>query len=206
MLHIAPLKVSQKSLWINCKLLISSLFMREMPPLNNIFFPPARFANEPNTAQSLFLIPASCSPSDVHHSHLRRKTFFFVSLGDTSPLVSRYADISSVSPLSCFMISVLYRVKGVRKEKGGKKTKKQKTTPERNTTCIFIHRLSSFIPGCLIHTLATCHLAAPGSLIFSPFYVVPSLSARRSSLRLAYSFFTCDCKSVKVILNQSNPL
>lgn len=65
-----------------------------------------------------------CLPSNIHHSHLRRKAFFFFSLRDTSPLVSRYADISSVSPLSCFMISVLYRVKGVRKEKGGKKRKK----------------------------------------------------------------------------------
>ena len=27
-----------------------------------------------------------------------------------------------------------------------------------------------------------------------------------SPLRLAYSFFTCDCQPVKVILNQSNPL
>lgn len=89
--------------------------------------------------------------------------------------------------------------------------KKNKKSLKRNTTCIFIHRLSSFIPGCLIHV-------APLSLpvILAPrlphirtlpgFYFIISLRPRRSSLRLAYSFFTCDCKSVKVILNQSNPL
>lgn len=46
-------------------------------------------------------------------------------------------------------------------------------------------------------------------LLFLPlsFFFISFLSALPlSSLLLAYSFFTCDCRPVKVILNQSNPL
>lgn len=185
-------------------MLIVSLYMSGV---TYRYYSPVRFVNESNPTRCLLLIPAAVCCLDVHHSHLERKTFFSVSPGDTSPLVSRYADISSVSPLSCFMISVLYRVKGLSHEKWTKKKKSLK----RNTTCIFIHRLSSFIPGCLIHVAL---LSLP--VILAPrlphirtlpgFYFIISLRPHRSSLRLAYSFFTCDCKSVKVILNQSNPL
>lgn len=166
------------------------------------YYSSVRFVNESNTGKIPIPDTGSGALPDIHHSHLRRKPFLFVSPGDTSPPVSPYADISSVSPLSCFMISVLYGAKGVSRE-----NRRKKKSLKRNTTCIFIHRLSSFIPGCLIHALAalaalaTCHLAAPPARSYScpfiPFFF---------SLRLAYSFFTCDCKSVKVILSQSNPL
>lgn len=44
----------------------------------------------------------------------------------------------------------------------------------------------------------------PLSFFFISFLSFPH--HRLSSLLLAYSFFTCDCRPVKVILNQSNPL
>lgn len=151
-------------------MLIVSLYMSGV---TYRYYSPVRFVNESNPTRSLFLIPAAVCRLDIHHSHLERKTFFFVSPGDTSPLVSRYADISSVSPLSCFMISVLYRVKGLSHEKW---TKKKNPWKEIQPVSLFIGCPLSF-RGAWFTLRRSRYLSSwrPGSLIFAPFLAFISL-------------------------------
>lgn len=141
--------------------------------------------NESNTARSLFLIPAAVRCLTFIILTWGRKTFFFVSLGDTSPLVSSYADISSVSPLSCFMISVLYRVKGVSHEKR-KKNPEKKYNLYLYSSAVLFH---SAVLDSRCAPFATCHLAAPAPSYSHPFSLLFHYFSLCSSLFSQISLF-----------------
>lgn len=167
-------------------MLIVSLYMSGV---TYRYYSPVRFVNESNPTRCLLLIPAAVCRLDVHHSHLERKTFFSVSPGDTSPLVSRYADISSVSPLSCFMISVLYRVKGLSHEKW---TKKKKKIPEKKYNLYLYSSAVLFHSGVLdsrCAALATCHLGAPAPSYSHPSWLLFHYFSPSSSLFSQISLF-----------------
>lgn len=143
--------------------------------------------NESNTARSLFLIAAALRHLTFIILTWGRKTFFFVSLGDTSPLVSRYADISSVSPLSSFMISVLYRVKGLSHEK-----RKEKKNAEKKYNLYLYSSAVLFHSGVLdsrCSALATCHLGAPARSYLHPFSLLFHYFSLCSSLFSQISLF-----------------
>lgn len=124
------------------------------------------------------------------------------------PLWRENVNVSFTPVLSFIMIKQF-----ILREKGAK----------RNAGSRFIHRLSCFIRALVILYHAPlsgrqeARLCAQTNLSYSAFsppflffiFFISFLSFphhRLSSLLLAYSFFTCDCRPVKVILNQSNPL
>lgn len=147
-------------------MLIVSLFMSGV---TYPYYSPVRFVNESNTRRSLFLIPAAVCRLTFIILTWKGKHFS----SSHSEIRLPWCHVMQIfHPYHPCLVS-WYRFYIEWREWSHEKRGKKKSL-KRNTTYIFIRRLSSFIPGCLIHvgllSLSTCHLAAPALSYSHPFF------------------------------------
>lgn len=160
---------------------------RGQVPSNDIFHDPSK-----QTLDAATISSCNCLSPCRKHSENPRSTAAFIEI-ETS--------FSLMGECKCVIYTclVFYHDKAVHTPGKGKR--------EMQAVASFIACPVSFTRLWFSIMLLSAAVKRPASietnLSYSAFWFH---SFSLSSLLLAYSFFTCDCQPVKVILNQSNPL